>query len=65
METVNKDCKHKDCSYRKVLEYGRWTEYCDYIGATGESRKCRISECDKYTNKPVSFPFDEWVKKEF
>lgn len=65
METVDKDCKHKDCSYRKLLQVGRWTEYCDYIGATGKSRKCKISECDKYTNKPVRYPFDEWDKKEF
>ena len=63
IETVNKHCKHKDCSYRKLL--GQWTEYCDYIGATGHSRGCKISECDKYTTEVVVYPFDEWIKKEF
>ena len=65
IETVNKHCKHKDCSYRKVLQVGCWTEYCDYIGATGHSRGCKISECDKYTTEVVIYPFDEWAKKEF
>lgn len=63
IETVNEHCKHKDCSYRKALSHGRWTYYCDYIGATGHSRNCPISECDKYTNEPVTFPFDDWVRR--
>ena len=63
IETVEKDCKHPDCSYRRLL--GSWLPYCDYIGATGESRKCQISECDKYTTEVVYFPNDEWTKKEF
>lgn len=63
METVAKDCKHKDCSYRK--KFHGWTPYCDYIGATGKSRGCKISECDKYTTEKVIFPRDDWTKKEF
>ena len=62
IEYVSTHCKHKDCSYRKLL--GTWIPYCDYIGATGKSRGCKISECDKYTTDPVWFPFDEWTKKE-
>lgn len=63
IETVKEHCKHIDCSYRKYI--GKWTPYCDYIGATGVSRGCKISECDKYTTEKVYFPFDEWTKKEF
>ena len=49
----------KECKHRVVEEqsWGEYNEYCD--------RKCKISECDKYTNEPVYFPFDEWTKKEF
>lgn len=63
IETVLRHCKHRDCSYRKTLDIG--IPYCDYIGATGHSRKCKISQCDKYTTEPVYYPFDEWTKKEF
>ena len=62
-ETVRSHCKHRDCSYRKYLD--GHTPYCDYIGATGRSRGCEISECDKYTTERVHFPFDEWDTKEF
>ena len=65
IETVAEHCKHPDCSYRKVIQTGAWIPMCDYIGATGESRKCKISECDKYTTEKVHFPYDEWDKKEF
>ena len=60
METVKNDCKHPDCSYRKILD--TWIPYCDYIGATGHSRGCKISECDKYTTEKVKYPRDEWTK---
>ena len=63
IERVATHCKHKDCSYRKLLD--SWLPYCDYIGATGRSRGCPISQCDKYTTEKVIFPFDEWTKKEF
>lgn len=63
VETVKTHCKHKNCSYRKLLD--SWLPYCDYIGATGRSRGCPISKCDKYTTEKVIFPFDEWTKKEF
>ena len=63
IEEVKTHCKHKDCSYRKLLD--SWLPYCDYIGATGRSRGCPISQCDKYTTEKVNFPFDEWTKKEF
>lgn len=45
-ETVSRHCKHKDCVYRSLVGD---TPYCAYILATGQSRKCSISECDKYT----------------
>lgn len=54
-ETVMEDCKHPDCSYRRKLG-NDYTEYCDYIGSTGHSRGCKISECDKYTSGNVTFP---------
>lgn len=40
-------CRHEDCIYRGFL-YGTFTPFCDYISVMGESRKCKISECDKY-----------------
>lgn len=56
-ETVAEHCKHPDCSYRRQIEAG-YTPYCDYIGATGQARRCKISECDKYTTEKVVFPQD-------
>ena len=53
-ETVAKDCKHPDCSYRRRLN--DYIECCDYIGSTGHSRGCKISECDKYDPGRVTFP---------
>ena len=46
IETVQKDCKHKDCVYRRLLD--THVPYCDYIGIMGYSRNCDISKCDKY-----------------
>ena len=45
IETVKEHCKHPDCHYRG--KFGR-DDYCDYIGYTGTSRNCPISQCDKY-----------------
>ena len=61
IETVLEHCQHPDCSYRKRIN--DYTPYCDYIGAEGKSRKCRISECDKYTRERVKFPLDEWASR--
>ena len=46
VETVDKDCKHKDCKYRVrgVVSF----EYCKYMLVTGRPRGCSISACDKY-----------------
>lgn len=44
VETVDKDCKHKDCKYRAVVSF----EYCKYMIVTGRPRGCSISACDKY-----------------
>lgn len=50
METVDKDCKHKDCAYRMRLapSGGGKTQICAYCMYTGHTRGCKISECDKY-----------------
>lgn len=53
-ETVMEDCKHPDCAYRRMLN--SYIECCDYIGATGRSRGCKISECNKYRPGTVKFP---------
>lgn len=63
IETVEEHCKHKDCSYRKHSPV--IGDYCDYIGAHQESRRCRISKCDKYTTEKVYFPKDDWTKRLF
>lgn len=47
VETVAKHCKHKDCIYRSKL-HASGIPICQYILIEGESRKCKISECDKY-----------------
>lgn len=50
IETVAEHCKHKDCVYRSRISSSNQTteECCDYILFAGESRKCKISECDKH-----------------
>ena len=45
IETVAKNCPHKDCMFRSKLTGG---EYCAYMQITGRSRGCGISDCDKY-----------------
>lgn len=44
-ETVQYDCKHKNCRYRGR---GSGFDTCDYILIEGHSRGCDISTCDKY-----------------
>lgn len=51
MQTVAKDCKHKDCHYRRKLNRDGSIIYCAYCAMTGTSRNCLISECDKYVKK--------------
>ena len=58
-ETVQEHCKHPDCSYRKTMS--SIIPYCDYIGATGKRRGCKISECNKYTTSKVYYPAADWV----
>jgi len=59
METVDKDCKHKDCVYRSRLSSGGNTCYfCDYIGVTGKPRGCGIADCDKYRKGKKKFKID-------
>ena len=48
METII-DCKHEDCIYRSTLPVPFGS--CSYMLITGKSRKCKISECDKYVSK--------------
>lgn len=50
IETVAKDCKHKNCVYRgHISPINQSTEECcDYILIEGHSRGCPISECNKY-----------------
>ena len=50
METVEKDCRHKDCIYRSHISpiNASTDECCDYLLHTGKVRGCKISECDKY-----------------
>lgn len=48
-ETI-KDCKHKDCEYRRSGN-DRMNPTCDYLIMTGQPRGCDISECDKYRSK--------------
>lgn len=47
LETVRKHCKHEDCIYRSYIDGGA-TPICFYAVVEGASRKCKISECDKY-----------------
>lgn len=49
VETVNEDCKHKDCLYRCHSRTGADT--CDYILYTGNPRGCGIRDCDKYVKE--------------
>lgn len=46
METVEKDCKHKDCKYRLYLSF--LGEACLYMYYTGKRRGCSIRNCNKY-----------------
>jgi hypothetical protein len=62
MEELVADICPKDCSYRR--HFHGCTVYCDYIGATGHSRNCKISECDKYTTEKVEYPETFWVTRE-
>ena len=47
VETVARHCRHTDCVYRQSIDGGS-TPICGYILVENESRKCKISECDKY-----------------
>ena len=46
IETVEKDCKHPDCKYRR-----KWggEPICAYLNITGKVRGCTIAECEKYS----------------
>ena len=65
VETVKEHCKHPDCGYRCVFDYG--TPYCGYALIEKRSRGCSISECDKYTTKKKRVTMTEdgiWFKWE-
>lgn len=47
IETVKEHCRHYDCIYRSYIDGGA-TPICFYAVLAKESRKCKISECDKY-----------------
>lgn len=47
VETVVEHCKHEDCIYRSFI-CGGAIPICFYAVIEGKSRKCKISECDKY-----------------
>lgn len=46
VETVEKDCCHKDCFYR--MKFDTWIDFCAYAIIEEHSRGCPISQCDKY-----------------
>lgn len=68
IESVERDCKHPDCIYRKALR-GGLIPFCGYALEEGQSRGCKISECDKYKAgrrvkaKMHSLAFIEWEKE--
>jgi hypothetical protein len=45
IETVAKNCPHKDCMFRSQVS---GVPYCAYIAITRHPRGCSISDCDKY-----------------
>lgn len=47
VETVAEHCKHEDCIYRGRL-HACGIPICQFILVEGESRKCPISECNRY-----------------
>lgn len=47
IETVLEHCRHPECVYRSQIEGGN-TPICFYAVLAGQSRGCKISECDKY-----------------
>lgn len=47
VETAKECCKHDDCIYRSYIDGGN-TPICYYAVLEGQSRGCKISECDKY-----------------
>lgn len=58
IETVKEHCKHTDCIYRSFIDGGN-TPICFYAVLACESRKCKISECDKYKGgKPIKPKMD-------
>lgn len=64
-ETMDQ-CRHPNCIYRSSIDCGR-TAICNYSLVTGQSRECKISECDKYKDgirkKPTMTKegFIKWV----
>lgn len=66
-ETVKNHCKHEDCIYRSYIDGGS-TPICFYAVVAGESRKCRISECDKYVGGKRIKPYmtkDDFIEWEY
>lgn len=47
VETVEADCRHPDCCYRRYIN-GGVGQMCAYMLVEGKCRGCSISECDKY-----------------
>lgn len=59
VETVEEHCIHKDCFYRMKLD--SCVDFCAYAIIESQSRKCAISQCDKYrtgrSSRKVSIDF--------
>lgn len=58
MAKSNYKSKCAKCIYHSIVSSGHEV-ICDYIGATGHSRGCPASECDKYI-KGKQVKKDKW-----
>ena len=63
IETCLEHCKYEDCIYKRVI--GGGIPVCFYAVVMNESRKCKISECDKYrTGKKRVRSREEYIEWE-
>lgn len=64
VETVAKHCAHEDCIYRRHIGGGA-VPICFYAVIMNETRKAKISECDKYrTGTKTPHSNDEYIEWE-
>ncbi len=60
IETCERNCKFEDCIYRRYIETG--IPICFYAAIMKESRKCSISNCDKYrTGKKKAKTYHDYI----